>query len=117
MEIDLGLAAAVAISSAAGWYAGHFFERKKAIAAFARIRQQIAMATMQSTTGMLNGVLYMFDKLVPNMTKEQKDSVVNEYITFCNSQGLNLQIMTEEKAKQLGIPEAFLNANSDSKAE
>ena len=112
MDIDLGLGAAAFISSGAGWYAGHYFERKKAIAAFQRMQKSFIQSSMQSTTGMLRAAMTIFDKLSPGMTKEQSDAVVNQFITEANSHGLNLQIMTEEKAKQFGVQE-FMNVNSD----
>lgn len=113
MEIDLGLAVAVGISSAAGWYMGHRFERKRAIEAIHRVQKVAIMGSVRSTSEMLQGAIEIFGKYIPEMTQEKMDSTVKEFISACNTRGLNLQVMTEAQAKKMGIQEILKDATTN----
>ncbi len=103
MEIDLGLAAAVLISSGAGWYAGHRFERKRALEAIYRIRQQVVRSSVISSSRMMKAAFnaHMADK--PEGTQADADAFMKKLVESANADGADLRILSDEQAAQMGL--------------
>jgi hypothetical protein len=91
-EIDFG--AAVLISSAAGWYAGFYFERQKARRAFSNLISQ----SIESTSKLANAAVSLM------MTKNPEanpDELVQELMKEGQKYGMNAVAVPRKKSAQM----------------
>lgn len=93
MNPDLALA--VFLSSGAGWYAGHYFERKKARAAFGQLVSQCTFATT-----LANVAIGMIVKARPD---SKPDELIKELLDTCKGAGMNAVALTTEQARAAGV--------------
>ena len=101
MEIDVVGLATIAASSGAGWYAGHYFERKKALKFFAQAQKYFLLRNIESTNGIAKAAVALLQKYKPGVNSS--NDLTDELLQSCREQGLYIQRMTPEKAKQHGV--------------
>jgi hypothetical protein len=101
MEIDIiGLATTV-VASGAGWYAGHYFERKKALKFFENVKQSYIRSSAESTTRFAAAAVALLHKYKPGINSD--DDLTDELLASCQAQGMDVRRMTAAKAKEFGV--------------
>jgi hypothetical protein len=90
------LALAVFIASGAGWYAGHYFERRKARAAF---QDLIGKCTFATTT-VANAAVALIMKKLPDGSP---DLVIKDLLAECHGMGMQAVALTTQQAREQGL--------------
>ena len=90
------LTACTFIASGAGWYAGHYFERKKAKVAFGRVIRQ----SIESTTAMANASIGLILKREPDA---KPDDLAKELMAECRKYGMEAVALSREQAIKAGL--------------
>lgn len=94
MNSDLILA--VFISSGAGWYAGHYFERKKAMTFI----KHVAGQATQATTCMANAAMEVLKAKLPETDAEE---IAGMLMAKCKEMGMDMVAITRKQALKAGL--------------